>query len=70
MANLEDYSIEEYPKTKDPFERFFEEAFKHAKAKSLEFVLGKENYETGLLLKALENHDYRQAIINLSHSEH
>jgi len=63
MANLEDYSIEEYPRAKDPFERFFEEAFKYAKAKSLEFVLGKESYETGLLLKALENHDYRQAII-------
>jgi protease-4 len=65
MANLEDYSIEEYPKTKDPFERFFEEAFKYAKTKSLEFVLGKENYETGLLLKALENHDYRQAVAGL-----
>jgi len=62
MANLEDYSIEEYPRLKDPFERFFEEAFKYAKAKSFEFILGKENYQTGLLLKALENHDYRQAI--------
>jgi len=62
MANLEDYSIEEYPRAKDPFERFFEEAFKYAKARSLEFILGKENYQTGLLLKALENHDYRQAI--------
>jgi len=64
MANLADYSIEEYPRVKDPFERFFEEAFKYAKAKSLEFVLGKENYENRLLLKALENHDYRQAISN------
>jgi len=62
MANLEDYSIEEYPRIKDPFERFFEEAFKYAKARSLEFILGKENYKTGLLLKALENYDYRQAI--------
>jgi len=64
MANLEDYSIEEYPKTKDPFERFFEEAFKYAKIKSLEFILGKENYENGLLLKALESYDYRQAILS------
>jgi protease-4 len=63
MANLEDYLIEEYPRAKEPFERFFEEAFKYAKAKSLEFMLGKENYETSLLLKALENHDYRQAIV-------
>jgi len=62
LANLEDYSIEEYPRVKDPFERLFEEAFKYAKARSLEFILGKENYETGLLLKALENYDYRQAI--------
>jgi len=62
MANLEDYSIEEYPRVKDPFERFFEEAFKYAKARSLEFVFGKENYQTRLLLKALENYDYRQAI--------
>jgi len=63
MANLEDYSIEEYPRVKDPFERFFEEAFKYAKARSLEFVLGKEGYETRSLLKALENYDYRQAIL-------
>ncbi|GBU23698.1 peptidase [Fibrobacteria bacterium R8-3-H12] len=63
MANLEDYSIEEYPRVKEPFERFFEEAFKYAKIKSLEFILGRENYETGLLLKALENYDYRQAIM-------
>jgi len=62
MANLEYYSIEEYPRVKDPFERFFEEAFKYAKVRSLEFILGKENYETGLLLKAMENYDYRQAI--------
>jgi len=62
MANLEYYSIEEYPRIKDPFERFFEEAFRYAKTRSLEFVLGKENYEAGLLLKALENYDYRQAI--------
>jgi len=62
MANIEYYSIEEYPRVKDPFERFFEEAFGYAKTRSLEFVLGKENYEAGLLLKALENYDYRQAI--------
>jgi len=64
LANLEDYSIEEYPRVKDPFERFFEEAFRYAKARSLEFVLGKDGYEAGLLLKALENYDYRQAIAN------
>ena len=64
MANLENYSIEEYPRAKDPFERFFEEAFRYAKVRSLEFVLGKENYEAGLLLKALENYDYRQAIFS------
>jgi len=63
MANLEDYSIEEYPRVKDPFERFFEEAFKYAKIRSLEFVLGKEGYEARSLLKALENYDYRQAVL-------
>jgi protease IV len=65
MANLEDYSIEEYPRVKDPFERFFEEAFKYVKIKSLEFVLGKEGYEAGLLLKALGGYDYRQAVLSL-----
>jgi len=65
LANLGDYSIEEYPRVKDPFERFFEEAFKYAKTRSLEFVLGKDGYEAGLLLKALENYDYRQAIVGL-----
>ncbi len=63
LADLEDYSIEEYPKQKDPFERFFEEVFKYAKIRSLEFALGKDVYETRQLLKALSNYDYRQAIL-------
>jgi protease-4 len=63
MADLEDYSIEEYPKMKDPIERFFEEAFKYAKVRSLEFIFGKDGYEASKLLKALENYDYRQAIM-------
>jgi protease-4 len=62
MANLENYSIDEYPKMKDPIEKFFEEAFKYVKVKSLEFILGKDGYETRQLLNALSNHDYRQAI--------
>jgi len=63
LAGLEDYSIEEYPKQKDPFERFFEEVFKYAKTRSLEFALGKDVYEARQLLKALSNYDYRQAVL-------
>ncbi|MDR2580939.1 MAG: signal peptide peptidase SppA [Fibromonadaceae bacterium] len=62
LAKLENYSIEEYPRVKAPLERFFEETLKQAKARSAEFILGKETYETKLLLKALSEHDYRQAI--------
>jgi protease-4 len=62
MAELEDYSVEEYPKIKDHFEMFFEEAFKTAKIKSQEFILGKEAYQTKQLLNALSNYDYRQAV--------
>ena len=62
LAELEDYAIEEYPKQKDPFEKFFEDILSVAKARSLEFILGKDGYETQQLLKALSNYDYRQAV--------
>jgi len=62
LAGIENYLIEEYPKSKDPFERFFEELFSQAKARGMEFILGKEGYETKLLLKALSEYDYRQAV--------
>jgi protease-4 len=62
LANLEDYYTEEFPKPKEPLERFFEEMLGYAKLKTLEFVLGKDGYETARLLNALSNHDYRQAI--------
>ena len=64
LAKLEDYTIEEYPKQKDPFEKFFEDILNATKERSLEFVLGKEGYETRQLLKALSNYDYRQAVAN------
>ncbi len=63
LADLEVYSIDEYPKIKAPFEKFFEELFKYAKINSLEFILGKDGYETRKLLNVLSNYDYRQAII-------
>jgi len=63
LAKLEDYYIEEFPKQKEPFEKFFEEMFGYAKIRSLEFILGKDGYETSRLLNALSNHDYRQAIM-------
>ncbi|MCL2284057.1 MAG: signal peptide peptidase SppA [Fibromonadales bacterium] len=65
LAALEDYSIEEFPKQKDPFEKFFEDLFKYAKIRGLEFILGKDGYETRNLLNALSNHDYRQAVFSI-----
>jgi protease-4 len=62
LANLEYYYTEEFPKLKDPFDRFFEEIFGYVKFKALELVLGKDGYETVRLLNALSNYDYRQAI--------
>jgi protease-4 len=62
LAGIEDYSIDEYPRQKDPVERFLEEFWGNAKARGVEFVLGKEAYETGQLLKALSEYDYRQAV--------
>ncbi|MDR3001741.1 MAG: signal peptide peptidase SppA [Fibromonadaceae bacterium] len=62
LANLENYAIEEFPKQKDPFEKFFEEIFAHAKSNSLKFILGKDGYETRRLLNAVSNYDFRQAI--------
>jgi Periplasmic serine proteases (ClpP class) len=62
LANLESYYTEEFPKPKDPIERFFEEMFGYAKLKTLEFILGKDGYETARLLNAISSHDYRQAI--------
>jgi protease-4 len=62
LANLEDYSIDEFPKQKDSFERFFDEFFNYAKSSTLKFILGKDGYETQQLLNALSNYDFRQAI--------
>jgi len=62
LAHLGDYYTEEFPKQKEPLERFFEEMFGYAKSKTLEFILGKDGYETARLLNALSNYDYRQAI--------
>ena len=63
LASIENYSIEEYPRAKDPFERFFEEIFGSAKARGLEFLLGKDAYETKILLNALSEYDFRQAVV-------
>jgi len=62
LANLEDYYTEEFPKQKDPLERFFEEMFGYVKLRTLEFILGKDGLETARLLNALSNYDYRQAV--------
>jgi len=62
LANLGDYYTEEFPKPKDPLERFFGEMFGYAKLRTLEFILGKDGLETARLLNALSNHDYIQAV--------
>jgi protease-4 len=62
LAGIEDYSIDEYPRQKDPVEMFFEEFWSNAKARGMELILGKEGYETRQLLKALSEYDYRQAV--------
>jgi protease-4 len=63
LAELEDYSIEELPRAKDPVERFFEDILGSVKAKGMEFLLGKEGYEAKQLLNALSNYDFRQAVM-------
>ena len=65
LASIEDYSIEEYPRVKEPFERFFEEIFGSAKARGIEFVLGKDAYEKKMLLEALSEYDFRQAVMRI-----
>ncbi|MDR1830045.1 MAG: signal peptide peptidase SppA, partial [Candidatus Fibromonas sp.] len=55
LADLEEYSIDEYPKIKAPLEKFFEEFSKYVKINSLEFILGKDGYETRQLLRVLSN---------------
>lgn len=62
LAGIEDYSTEEYPKAKDRVEEILDGLLNQTKAKTAEFVLGKEAYKTKLLLNALNNHDYRQAV--------
>ncbi|GHV15662.1 signal peptide peptidase SppA [Fibrobacterales bacterium] len=64
MANLEEYSVDEYPTIKDPTAKFFEEVFGSSKIHFLEFVLGKDNFEKRRLLNALAKYDYRQAVID------
>jgi signal peptide peptidase SppA, 67K type len=62
-AELEDYSISEYPLQKDFFTQLLEESMGNAKIQFLKAFMGKEEFLLKQELNAWKNMDFRQAIM-------
>ncbi|MCC8145341.1 MAG: signal peptide peptidase SppA [Bacteroidales bacterium] len=64
LAQLENYSIKEYPAQKDFFSSFLEDASEGISQNILKGIVGKETYEQKKLWNAWQNYDCKQAIIS------
>lgn len=62
-AELEDYSVSEYPEQKDFFTQLMEESLGGAKVRFLKGILGSDTYQQKQEIKIWENFDLRQAIM-------
>jgi protease-4 len=63
LAQITDYSLGEYPVKKDFFMSLLEESSENVSERITKGILGKEMYEQKRMLNALQNYDYRQAIV-------
>jgi protease-4 len=63
MAEINDYSIGEYPVQKDFFLGMLEESTESVSARITQSLMGKETCEQKRILNAWQNYDYRQAVI-------
>jgi protease-4 len=62
LADLESYSIREYPEQKDFFSQLMEESMKNTQMRIMEIVIGKEALKQRQMAKAWQTFDVRQAI--------
>jgi protease-4 len=62
LADIKDYSVEEFPAKKDFFSQLFEESLSGAKVRVVEGFTGKEALQQKQLLEAWKNHDFCRAI--------
>jgi protease-4 len=65
LAEIEDYSIGEYPAQKDFFLSLLEESTEGVSERITQNLIGKETFEQKRILNAWQNYDYRQAVIEL-----
>lgn len=63
IAELEDYSVSEYPAQKDFFTQLLEESMGGAKVRFLKGILGSDTYSHKQEMKIWQNFDCRQAIM-------
>lgn len=66
LAELNDYSINEYPAQKDFFSLLLEESTESINQNITKIIIGKESFDQRKLLNTWQNYDYRQAIISES----
>jgi protease-4 len=63
LAEIQDYSISEFPVQRDFFTALLEESTSSIKMQITKGIIGKELYEQKRMLNAWQNYDYRQAIM-------
>jgi len=63
LANVENYSISEYPVKKDFFMSLFENSAESVGERIWMGIVGKDLYQQKQMLKAWQQYDYRQAIM-------
>jgi protease-4 len=63
LAEIENYSLKEYPAQKDLFSQFFETSVDDIKVGIVEKIKGKENYRMKQSMESWSKFDFRQAIL-------
>ncbi|MDR2057990.1 MAG: signal peptide peptidase SppA [Dysgonamonadaceae bacterium] len=65
LAEIEDYSIGEYPEQKDFFQSLLEESTESVSERVSQTFMGKETFVQKRILNAWQNYDYRQAVMEV-----
>jgi protease-4 len=65
LAEITDYSINEYPAQKDIFMSLLEESSESVSERLTQSLMGKETFIQKQILNAWQNYDYRQAVMEL-----
>ncbi|MDR1737412.1 MAG: signal peptide peptidase SppA [Candidatus Symbiothrix sp.] len=63
LADIQSYSVEEYPEEKDFFTSLLEESSESVGVKLMQFIMGTDRFNQQLLQKTWQGYDFRQAIV-------